>query len=213
MGWFHAALTSTYWNEIRVILTQCCAAHEVMVDETKVNSICWKQWICRDCPLADTYPPKDTKKIVSGSLFFRNVPGNNNKNQLNSSILLCSFFQSWIEKLGSRADQINSDLFCKENHVKTMCTSFSAWCDPSTFFRGKCSKNQILANEVWLGSVGACFEKSNSVRVCFHSQRLEVLVNEAVHKMCSTPYPILCDHRILNIFTSNFTQQPHIWWE
>ena len=58
MGWFHAALTSTYWNEICIILSQLGAAHEVMVDETKLNSICWKQKrICRDCPVANAYPP------------------------------------------------------------------------------------------------------------------------------------------------------------
>ena len=124
------------------------------------------------------------------------------KRLLKSYILLCSFFQSWIGKLGSRADKINSDRFCKENHVKTMCMSFFCMVWSINMFQGKCSKDQILANEVWLGSVGVC-----------HSQRLEVLVNEAVHKMCSTHYPVLCDHRILKIFTSNFTQQPHIWSE
>ncbi len=35
MGWFQAALTWTYWNEICTILSQLGASHEVTVDETK----------------------------------------------------------------------------------------------------------------------------------------------------------------------------------
>ena len=64
-GWFHAALALTYWNEMCIVLSQLGAAHEVMVDETKPNSICWNQWISRDCPLANTYPPKRLFQVSS----------------------------------------------------------------------------------------------------------------------------------------------------
>ena len=58
MGWLHAALTSTYCNDICTILLQLGAAHDVMVDETK--PYCWnqslgKEWIARDCPLRQTW--------------------------------------------------------------------------------------------------------------------------------------------------------------
>ena len=56
MGWFHAALTATYWNEICIIFTQRGAAHEVMVDETKPNKI---NEFPEIAPLANTYPPTD----------------------------------------------------------------------------------------------------------------------------------------------------------
>ena len=50
----------------------------------------------------------------------------------------------FFEKLGSRADHINSNSgqFCTENHVKNDETFF--WCDPSTSF-GKCNKDRVLA--------------------------------------------------------------------
>ena len=67
---FHAALTSTCWNEICIILSQLGAAHEVMVDETKPNSNCWNQWIDRSWPVSQCF----TVSRHGSSLFFRNMP-------------------------------------------------------------------------------------------------------------------------------------------
>ena len=134
MGWFHAALTSTCWSEICIILTQRGAAHEEMVDETKLDSICWKlkAMNLQRLPLSQYFIP--TKRLFSG--FFRNVPGNDKKISLIAISFYVRSFQSWIEKLGSRADQINfRPVLQGESRKNTCARVFSAWCDPSTFFQ------------------------------------------------------------------------------
>ena len=102
MGWFHAALTWTYWNEICTILSQLGAAHEVMVDKTKPNSNCWNQWISRDCSLSQCVPTKRLFQVSrhGSSLFFSKVPGNIKRISLRTSdyIRPCWRFQSLILK-------------------------------------------------------------------------------------------------------------------
>ena len=62
-----------------------------------------------------------------------------------------------FEKLGSRADHINSDQFSNENHVKTWWDFLLVW--SINIFQGKCSKDRILDNETWLWSVGGLLRK------------------------------------------------------
>ena len=130
------------------------------------------------------------QKTVSGfkTWVFTFLPQGSRKSKKNSFCAMSSpsLFVLPILNLGkldSKANHINSDWFCKDNHVK------------------HCARvvlhdvilqhlSRQMQQKLGLGSVRVCFKKSTSVGVHWHSQRLEVLVNEVVHKMCSTHYHI-----------------------
>ena len=104
-----------------------------------------------------TYPP-DCFRFQDMGLRFSSARALRNKN------LGLRFKDFWLypsmlvlptlnfEKLGSRADHVNSDQFSNENHVKTWWDFLLVW--SINIFQGKCSKDQIFDNETWLWSVG-----------------------------------------------------------
>lgn len=127
-----------------------------------------KEWISRDCPLSQSfyiyiYPPKDCFRFHMGLHLYSTRPEKIKNPQLKGHSTISYIFLFWwfpllnFKKLGSRADRRNSDQFSVQNQVlKTWSACFLVW--SINVFQGKCSKDRILGNQMWLWSVGVCFE-------------------------------------------------------
>lgn len=109
------------------------------------------------------YPPKDCFRFHMGLHLYSTRPEKIKNPQLKGHSTISYIFLFWwfpllnFKKLGSRADRRNSDQFSVQNQVlKTWSACFLVW--SINVFQGKCSKDRILGNQMWLWSVGVCFE-------------------------------------------------------